>query len=127
MFLLRNTQKKYFELRVNQITVTSICMQCNRAEVEIWKHTDIERSRQLSITNRHVASEKPSPTSRQWKGGVIFTKQLPDKIFPFVLPVLKYYFHIYKYFQTWRIKKEDMSKAKTQLSNSDAKLKVCST
>lgn len=116
MFLLRNTQKKHFELRVDQIIVTSICTQYNKGEVEIWKHRDIKRSRQLTTTNMHTASKKNlSPTKGQWKGGVIFTKQLPNTIFPFVLPVLKYYFHIHHYFQTWRIKKDEVVKAKTQI------------
>jgi len=100
MLLLRNTQKEHFELRGNQVTVTSICTQYNQGEVEISKHRDIKRPRQSSITKTHTASKNPSPTGEQCKGGVILQKSFQIYFFPFVLPVLKYNFHIHKYFQT---------------------------
>ena len=48
------------------------------------------------------------------KGGISFTKQFPNINFPFVLPALKHYFHIYEYSQTQGVKKEEAFKGNTQ-------------
>lgn len=50
----------------------------------------------------HTASKNPSPTTDNGKKVSFLTKQLSSVSFPFVLPVLKYYFHINKYFQALR-------------------------